>query len=347
MVFDSYALLKSMVTHHNLRTHIHFTTLCKRANYWKAGCLYPQQCKWMISAGQISNTEKWKVKKYHAEHTCGVDYTKGGADYNLTSRVIADYILSKIEGDPQYKIKYIINDVHGHWGVRVGYNKAWYVKVLALENLYGKWDESYNIMPKLLLAIQQTNPGSVVDFELVATPTTHEFAFKYAFWALKPALDGFKYCLPILTIDGTHLYGKYGGYLLLAVGYNANKEIYPVAYSVVDAETGDSWTWFLKLFVTHVFGDREHICIISDRHLGIDAAFRTVDELREPRVQRQYCLRHLRSNVMTKFKNKELNSLVWQAGCAPDERGFNSTMRTIRTVDEAAYNYLNEIPPRF
>ncbi|XP_019157173.1 PREDICTED: uncharacterized protein LOC109153763 [Ipomoea nil] len=213
-----------------------------------------------------------------------------------------------------------------------------------VESLYRKSDDSYNLLPKLLLALQQTNLESVVDIHTTATATPNVFEFKYAFWAFKPALNGFKYCLPILTIDGIRLYGKYKGHLLIAVGYNANKEIYPVSYSIVDAETGDSWVWFLKLVAQHVFGEFEHICIISDRHGGIDVAFRTLSELCEPRLQRRYCLRHLRSNLMTKFKNKDLKSLVWQAGCAFDERGFNATMSTFRAIDEAAFDYLNDIP---
>ncbi|XP_019168812.1 PREDICTED: uncharacterized protein LOC109164720 [Ipomoea nil] len=316
MVFDSYRQLKNM-------------------------------CAWIISAAQIQDSDAWKVKKFHNIHGCRVDYKEGGDDYNLTSKVIAELILQKIADDPRYKIKYVIEDVKAKWGIRVDYKKAWYAKVIELETLYGKWDESYNILPQTLMAIQQTNPDFVVDTVYTETGVPNEFRFKYVFWTFKPAIEGFKHCLPVLTVDGTHLYGKYKGHLLLAVAINANKEIHPVAYSIVDAETGDSWSWFLRLLAENVFGDLEHICIISDRHGGIDHAFREVPELAEPRVQRRYCLRHLWSNLMTKFKNKELKNLFWQAGCAMDVRGFEAVMSIIRATDEAAYNYLMAIPARF
>ncbi|XP_019157168.1 PREDICTED: uncharacterized protein LOC109153758 [Ipomoea nil] len=197
------------------------------------------------------------------------------------------------------------------------------------------------------MAIQQTNPDFVVDTVYTETAIQNEFRFKYVFWAFKPAIEGFKYCLPVLTVDGTHLYEKYKCHLLLAVAINANKEIHPVAYSIVEAETGDSWSWFLRLVAQNVFGDLQHICIISDRHGGIDHAFREVPELAEPRVQRRYCLRHLWSNLMTKFKNKELKNLFRQAGCAMDVRGFEAVMSIIRASNEATYNYLMAIPARF
>nr|GMC82694.1 uncharacterized protein LOC109176675 [Ipomoea batatas] len=225
------------------------------------------------------------------------------AESTTSSKFIADIILPKIEADLQYKIKYIQQDVKIKWGVNVDYKKAWYARVQR------KWDESYNISPQTLMALQQTNLSTVVD--IVANPTTtpNEFEFKYAFWAFKPAIDGFKYCLLVLTIDGTHLYGNYKGLLLLAVLVSVNKEIFPIAYSIVDGETRDSWSWFLKLLAQHMFGNIQHMCIIFDRHGGIDVAFRDLPKLSEPRIQRWYCLRHLRSNLMTKFKKQEVKTI--------------------------------------
>ncbi|XP_031101908.1 uncharacterized protein LOC116005810 [Ipomoea triloba] len=313
MMFGSYKDLHNLVTNHNLAQHQHFKTSFKKGHCWKATCLYPVQCSWTINAGKISNMDQWIIKKLNDNHTCRVDYTEGGEDYILTSRVIGDLILPKIEEDPTYKIKYIQQDVKTKWGVDVGYKKAWYGRVRTLETLYGKWDESYNELPQLLMALQQTNPGSVIEFVTNPTSDSNAFRFKYAFRAFKAAIDGFKYCLPVITIDGTHLYGKYGGHLLLAVSMNGNKEIFPIVYSIVDGETEDSWTWFMKLLAQHVFGNVEHICIISDRHGGIDVAFRDFPELR----------------------------------CAMDTRAFDATMKKIRVIDDGAYNYLMAIPERF
>ncbi|CAH9078989.1 unnamed protein product [Cuscuta epithymum] len=46
---------------------------------------------------------------------------------------------------------------------------------------------------------------------------------------------------------------------------NANREIYPLAFGVVDSENGASWTWFLQLLVTQIIGPQRNVCIISDR----------------------------------------------------------------------------------
>ncbi|PWA50167.1 transposase, MuDR, MULE transposase domain protein [Artemisia annua] len=41
--------------------------------------------------------------------------------------------------------------------------------------------------------------------------------------------------------------GPFPGQLLTAVGIDANNEIYPVAYAVVDELNKATWCWFLKL----------------------------------------------------------------------------------------------------
>ena len=38
------------------------------------------------------------------------------------------------------------------------------------------------------------------------------------FWAFNPCIEDFKYCKPLVQVDGTFLTGKYRGTLLTAIG---------------------------------------------------------------------------------------------------------------------------------
>ncbi|KAK9991215.1 hypothetical protein SO802_026200 [Lithocarpus litseifolius] len=67
-------------------------------------------------------------------------------------------------------------------------------------------------------------------------------------------IDGFKYCKPVISIDGTHLYGKYQGKLLVAMATDANNKVFPLAFAVVDCESGLSWGWFLQ-YLRDTIGD--------------------------------------------------------------------------------------------
>jgi len=43
-----------------------------------------------------------------------------------------------------------------------------------------------------------------------------------------------------LVVDGTHLKGKYKGVLLTASGQDANFQVYPLGFAVVDSENDES-----------------------------------------------------------------------------------------------------------
>ena len=93
----------------------------------------------------------------------------------------------------------------------------------------------------------------------------------YVFWSFGPCSDRFKYCKPVINIDGTHLYGKYQGKLLVAMATDTNNNVFPLAFAIVDCESGSSCRWFLQCLrdtIGHVIPDKG-ICIISDDHVKV------------------------------------------------------------------------------
>ena len=56
----------------------------------------------------------------------------------------------------------------------------------------------------------------------------------------------------MISIDATHLYGKYKGTLLIAMATDGNNEVYPLAFAVVENESMESWGWFLACLLTYV-----------------------------------------------------------------------------------------------
>ena len=63
--------------------------------------------------------------------------------------------------------------------------------------------------------------------------------FQRVFWAFHPSIDGFNHCRPILTIDGTHLYGKYKCTLMIAMGYDGNNLLFSLAFAITEGENID------------------------------------------------------------------------------------------------------------
>ena len=59
-------------------------------------------------------------------------------------------------------------------------------------------------------------------------------------------------CRPFIDLDACHLKNKSGGQLIIAVYRDPSEEYFPLAYAVVEAETKDSWTWFLNLLLADI-----------------------------------------------------------------------------------------------
>ena len=62
---------------------------------------------------------------------------------------------------------------------------------------------------------------------------------------------------------------KYQGTLLIAISYDANNKLVPLAFALVEKENNDSWGWFLRLVWIHVVGPGREVGVISNRHQGI------------------------------------------------------------------------------
>ena len=69
----------------------------------------------------------------------------------------------------------------------------------------------------------------------------------------------------LVHIDGTHLYGKYKGTLLIAMGCDGNNQLLLMTFSITEGENIDHWGWFLVCIRNRVT-QRTGICAISDRH---------------------------------------------------------------------------------
>ena len=71
--------------------------------------------------------------------------------------------------------------------------------------------------------------------------------------------------------------GSYGGALFLATSYDANDNMFPIAYGVMSSGYYGVWNWFLQN-LKNLIGDKD-VVILSDRHSGL---LHSVPDKREP-----------------------------------------------------------------
>lgn len=85
------------------------------------------------------------------------------------------------------------------------------------------------------------------------------------FLAFGASIQGFKRVRIILVLYGTHLSGKYKGVLLTTSGQDANFQVFPLAFGVVDSENDASWNWFFSK-LGRIIAESPNLTIIIDRH---------------------------------------------------------------------------------
>ena len=122
----------------------------------------------------------------------------------------------------------------------------------------------------MFLAIEQANPRCVVIWKTCEINMPNTEIFQRVFWSFKSSIEGFQHCRPVMSIDGTHLYGKYKGKLLVSMGCDGNNQLFPLTFSIIEGENTDSWGWFLTCIRNRVI-QRTGIFVISYKHPGIMA----------------------------------------------------------------------------
>nr|XP_025674200.1 uncharacterized protein LOC112773381 [Arachis hypogaea] len=261
----------------------------------------------------------------------------------LDSNTIAEAIKPLVEADPSIKVKSVIAEVQSKFNYTVSYRKAWLAKQKAVEKIFGGWEASYEALPIWFQAMCNKEPSAIVHFETMSAyqgdeEVTDIRVLHRVFWSYYPCIRAFRHCKPVVQVDGTHLYGKYKGCLLVAVSQDGNNNIVPIAFAIVEGETSDAWHFFLSNLRQHVV-TRDGVGLISDRHESINAAIaRSNGAWSPPKAFHMFCIRHIESNFLRKFKAPYLQKLVVNIGYSRTVREYEQRYQRLRERGEAYTN---------
>ena len=222
---------------------------------------------WYVCAVMKPNLHQlWMVIMYVGPHMC-IPIGVRNDGRMMTCNFIASDILKKLCEDHTTPIKHLRSMIESKYqGHKPSYYKVWDAKQKAIGKMFGNWEESYQMLQKFLMAYIDQDPTTQVFYRITPTGEDDIVFLKYVFWSFGLCIDGFKYCKSVISIDGTHLYGKYQGKLLVGMTTDANNKVFPLAFAVVDCELGSNWRWFLQCLrdtIGHVIPNKG-ICIISD-----------------------------------------------------------------------------------
>jgi len=124
-----------------------------------------------------------------------------------SNKWVADRVVDLLMEDPKMGPGALRDKLKKKYSVDVPYDRVARGKLRALDMIYGKWDESYELLSTYQAELLRSVPGSVVELE--TEEHNGDVCFLRFFVALKPCIDGFlKGCRPYIAMDATHLTGR-------------------------------------------------------------------------------------------------------------------------------------------
>ncbi|KAL5559251.1 hypothetical protein UlMin_035462 [Ulmus minor] len=180
-------------------------------------------------------------------------------------------------------------------------------KTAAMQMIEGTIKEQYARLWDYCAELKRANPGSTVQMK------------------------------PIIGLDGCFIKGHHKGQLLAAIGVDANNQMYPIAYAIVESETRDSWRWFLELLnVDLQLNNSGHVSWITDKQKGL------LDVLRDLFLdsEHRHCVKHLHNNFKVHHKGLFLQQLMWSAAKSTTTQSFRQEMEKMKVDSPSAFEWL-------
>ncbi|XP_078161847.1 uncharacterized protein LOC144557190 [Carex rostrata] len=304
------------------------------------------RCNWRLYATSSYFGARWTIKTLNTPHTCCAP-TNRTDHAQLTAAVIANVIRDDIREDITKSISDLKSIVRAHFkGIVPKYNRLWRGRELAIEQMFGSWKDSYAILSPLLQAITRENPGTKWTVRSEPTAKETERLFKAAAWAYGPCIAAVPHLRPIISIDACFLSGRYRGRLLIACGYDAENQLLPLAFGLVQEESFENWGWFMRWLRQEVIGFGRFMCVVSDRHLGIRKVFKDRHggwwEDGEECIQ-TLCTQHVAENLMKKVHDKDVCDIFKILVRKRKPRAYAEWMQILRLKCPAAIPYLDKV----
>ncbi|KAL2892234.1 CREB-binding protein [Bienertia sinuspersici] len=206
------------------------------------------------------------VKSIDSEHTCSRNMVK---NKQLKASWLAKQFLEIFKARPHWPAKELIETVRRVYRVVIKKTLTYRVKYHAHKMLHGSMKEHYNKLGRYLKAIQEASPETHIDLYTVPPKSKSSSpVFQRIFFCFDGLRRGWlEGCRKLLCVDACFLKTFLGGQLKSAIGRDANEQMYPVAWAVVEGENNNSWEWFfLNLQKSLELGDGAGLTLISDEH---------------------------------------------------------------------------------
>ncbi|XP_062152677.1 uncharacterized protein LOC133861000 [Alnus glutinosa] len=299
-----------------------------------------KNCKYRVYGRQLKGEATFMLISLRPKHTCAQKYK----NHLITSKWIAEWCLDSFRDQPNMPVEVLKKKVKKKWNVEIHPSTLYRARKRAQEVIYGKLGEQYHRLWDYCATIRSTNVGSCVILMVERPMPEMPCRFQRMYISLATMKNGFKDgCRPVIGLDTCFLKGVYKGQLMAAIGRDANNNMYPISMAVVEAETKDSWSWFLEALLADLgpSGVRRWT-FISDRQKGLVPSLMEVC----PNAEHRICVRHLYANFRNDgHRGVLLKDLLWRADVSYTQNEFYTVMEELKGLNLPTYEYLSKVNP--
>ncbi|WVZ52457.1 LOW QUALITY PROTEIN: hypothetical protein U9M48_003511 [Paspalum notatum var. saurae] len=332
-LFPEIVTLRKAIRHYAITTGFEFSRMRCDKTRFIAKCEH-NGCPWRIHASRLQDMRTIQAKVCPADHNCPTRKLREGK--MPTQQWVADRLTDWLKNHPNKGAKDAKEKLESDCGIKLKYSKAWSGRQLALNQIHGKYEESFQLLFNWKAQIEISSPGSIVEIDL--EKKKQKMCFKRMFVALKPCVDRFLAgCRPYIGVDASSFTGQYSGQLASATSVDGNNWLYYVAYGFFWTETEDNRKWFMKQ-LNRAMGCPEGLVICTDACKGLEIAVGVVF----PQAEHRECMRHLYGNFIKYYQCDLFTEHLYQAARAYTEGLFKWHMSKIYEYAPDAIFYLQD-----
>nr|KYP44662.1 hypothetical protein KK1_033821 [Cajanus cajan] len=222
-----------------------------------------QGCPWVAYCAKVPYEESWQLRKIFDRHTCSRDHKVT----LLSSKWLSEKLKTSMKENPKLKLNDIRERVQRKWNATISKAMTCRARKFAKSYVEGSFKEQFKRIYDYSHELIRSNPGSTVKVKVDENEACENNVgnnvegtrrvlktFQRMYICFKGLKESFLQCRTIIGLDGCFLKGYYGGQILAAIGRDPNDQMLPICFAVVEAETRDSWEWFLHLLISDLGG---------------------------------------------------------------------------------------------
>ncbi|XP_075633947.1 uncharacterized protein LOC142606495 [Castanea sativa] len=221
--------------------------------------------------------------------------------------------MQEFDKNPNWKVVGVQHHVKQVLEIDISYSQVYRAKRKATDLIIGDEQLQYGKLRDYAEMIRLNDKGSRVILQTEMEDEKAQPKFKRMYIRYNAQKFGFLGgCRPIIGLDGCPLKGRFGGQIFSTIARDANDNIFPVAFAVVEQENKESWVWFLQQ--------------------GLIPAI----EMLFPTCEHKYCVKHIYNNFKVDHKGLELKDALWRYVGATTIREFERRMQELKDLDVKA-----------